>query len=564
MMFQSHSRKWSSKGFRTGRFALQVEHLEGRSQPGSLLPLNEFSMMGQDLFEQDPLGQSVNAADLSVIGQVVNPEVELPQAVSFGVSAASQPIQVAQPVPVAAQPVQSSSQNLWAAANAGWSPAQPTQAVAATPVQAEAHELPVTKLVPNAFGVMNNPSTTGGPTPPGLGVLSYAAWDNSEGIAVAANLYTGDTYVGGSIGTGTEKYALITKYDPAGSPIWSAVFQGMDPELTYVESQINALVFDPSLGVMYAVGTARDANAGDTDQFIMQLYDYGEGVDVYWSYGIGGANDDKGNGVALDPYSYNIYITGDFKLSETATHVSIFGLDYAGTFPPLFAFYYTFTGFTGSSGKGATYDTYTNNMVAVGSLSLSDTESVPLVMGVNGLDGAGVGGLFFNNPDGTIGQGAFISVSHDITDGSLVAAGTVPTDPTGTTGIAAKINADFSDAAWALIYGGTKGFYGVDTDYYGYVYISGTVENETTGDDVLIGQFDGLTGEPVPDQVVAVGGSGSDVGRRLAVSYDWETFLPFVNVAFTTSTEDLLTSDGSPYPTGAPSAAAFARLGGWL
>ena len=112
---------------------------------------------------------------------------------------------------------------------------------------------------------------------------------------------SGNCYVGGytaSAGAGNND-VLITKYNTSGTIQWQRTLGGTGADYGY------GIAVDSS-GNCYVAGLTNSAGAGSTDVLITK---YNTSGTIQWQRILGGANQDRGNGIALDS-SGNCYVTG--------------------------------------------------------------------------------------------------------------------------------------------------------------------------------------------------------------------------------------------------------------
>jgi hypothetical protein len=314
---------------RPGVSRIRLERLEDRTQPGSLLPFSEFSMMGHDLFERDPLTGRLEDL-VSSTGLVSQSSGIVDAGSPFGLGETQQTRLVQ---PAAGQPTEATAisqvetrQLLQAAAAAATTPK--TTAAVSTPSEAVRYELQPGVMRLSSQGVPVQPLTglevkaseTAG-NPRDVGTILYTTLNGALGAdwghAVAVD-DDGNAYYAGYTERNGNRDMLVWKISLESFGTyrdWEVVIgsEGGGAD----EARGIAVSGSGESAVVMVTGYV--AGTGGSDLSIMRLDPLTGGVTQAAT--VAGPGNDRGNDIDLFIGGFVACVTGDLSTASGATEV---------------------------------------------------------------------------------------------------------------------------------------------------------------------------------------------------------------------------------------------------
>lgn len=132
---------------------------------------------------------------------------------------------------------------------------------------------------------------------------TWGGLDSDLADSIAIDWSAGSIYVAGhtsSFGAGGSD-VLLLKFDSSGTLLWQKTWGSTGLEVT------TGVAVDPSSEAVYVAGTTDSFGAGSNDIFLLK-FDPTSGL--LWQRTWGGSGEDYAGGVAVDPSSGDIYVTG--------------------------------------------------------------------------------------------------------------------------------------------------------------------------------------------------------------------------------------------------------------
>ncbi len=230
------------------------------------------------------------------------------------------------------------------------------------------------KTVPMQFATVRhwNAADRNGPPPP-----ADAAWatyvtgtgTSAAGLAVATD-QNQNAYVAGSEGEGDAKMAFVAEYASDGTPLYYAEFQAIDPDpgFTYGSTEAHAIAVDPN-GNAYVTGVAVRQETGNTQAFGMKLDASGNIVPGYGGgLAVTPTSNSSGDGITVDADG-QATLVGSAQVGQSQETVAV-ALKYnaQGGAIPIYAAGYRFSGFDASAAKAVVLDATADNAYIVGSI----------------------------------------------------------------------------------------------------------------------------------------------------------------------------------------------------
>jgi hypothetical protein len=173
----------------------------------------------------------------------------------------------------------------------------------------------------------------------GSGTNGISGIDNGTGIAVDAsgNAYVTGTTFSADFPTTAGAFqtafgaggAFVTKLDPTGSALYSAILGNTSGGAIAVDANGNAYVTGGAQSTNFPTtpGAFQTTSGGSVDAFVTKLDPTGSAL-VYSTY-LGGSSNEGGNAIAVDAAG-NAYVTGQTTSTNFPTTLGAFQTTYAG------------------------------------------------------------------------------------------------------------------------------------------------------------------------------------------------------------------------------------------
>jgi len=352
-----------------------------------------------------------------------------------------------------------------------------------------------------------------------IATLGGASAEQGNGIAVDSS---GNVYVAGrtlSQGAGGNDL-LVAKYDTSGAIQWQRSLGGANGDLGF------GIAVDSS-GNVYVVGQTLSQGAGSNDLLVAK---YDTSGAIQWQRSLGGADNDVGNGIAVDS-SGNVYVVGR-TLSQGA-----------GADDLLIAKYNTSGAIQWQRSLGGA-DNDIGNGIAV------DSSGNVYVVGRTDSQGAGLNDLLVAKYDTSgaiqwqrsLGGADFetgFGIAVDSSGNVYVVGQTLSQGAGGNDLLVAKY--DTSGAIqWQRSLGGAdfdSGF-GIAVDSSGNVYVAGQTASQGAGsNDLLIAKYN--TSGAIQWQR-SLGGADSEAGSGIAVDSSGNVYVAGRTASQGAGNDDLL------------------------
>jgi hypothetical protein len=365
----------------------------------------------------------------------------------------------------------------------------------------------------------------------GTYVTGAAGKATAEGTAVGAD---GSVYVTGLISDpalSPNQLGYVQKYSSTGSIVYSTVFAVFPDSDVGSTTEATGIAVDGS-GNAYVSGKAHHSTDGSDNGMTLKLDPTGSMATYFFYYsGMDPADPVSFNGVAVDSAGDAVYV-GTYSPSATEHDLSAVRLDPTGA--DVFAFYYTFTGATGSTANAAAMPASGASTSLGGSITLTGGTPNAALLQVDSAGNPLAAGVNSSTTTDTINALALDSA------GDFFVAGTVDIGGPTQTGVAAEVDPTISNILWFTPLAGTTSASltanGIALDASGHVIVTGA---DSSGKAYLarLSSTDGTQ----TDYAVFGGSGGSDVGRAVAVRpSDGHVF-----VVGTTNSADFPVTDGS-------------------